>query len=298
MPDDARSEFERIFGATQQAGETKPEDGAVRGATQRLPGDSDVLGIRTDSDRFLLKHVPERLPIEPKKEGMQVPKSDATSPEAMTIALNVNVFANLADAKGGDGKSGAGISADGPTFVIPLPKPSAKPAAEGSPSSAASVEKTTSGPQTEFTRILHVQDTITVPKPSSQPKSSEAAPALPGTDAKAQASAAASPLGSSPSGPSDFTKVVKGSELRAIQERYAAGTNAAQHPGTPQQWQPGSAPPVPQYVPASWPTPSTPHANAPVHPQSKLSQYMPLIIALNVLFVLAILLIVFFAMKK
>jgi hypothetical protein len=290
MADDPRSEFERIFGATQQAGEIKPEDGAVRGATQRLPGDSDVLGIRTDSDRFLLKHVPERLPIEPRKDGMPAPKSDVTSPEAMTIALNVNVFANLADAKGGDGKSGTGISADGPTFVIPLPKPSAKPASEGSPSSAANVEKTTSGAQTEFTRILHVQDTITVPKPSSQPKLSEAAPA---------ASAPAPALASSPSGPSDFTKVVKGSELRAIQARYAAGTNAAPHPGAPQQWQPGSAPPVPQYVPADWATPHpAPHANAPAHPQSKLSQYMPLIIALNVLFVLAILLIVFFAVKK
>lgn len=316
MPDDPRSEFERIFGVTQRAGETKSlDDAAVRSATQRLPGDSDVLGIRTDSDRFLVKSVPEHLPIDPKKDAAPpISKLDPSkdmgaepaksSPDAMTIALNVNVFANLADAKAGDGKSGSAISADGPTFVIPLPKQSTKPTstADRSSATAANDEKRPSSAQgeTEFTRILHVQDTITIPKPSPQAKPSEATSVSLGAEPKGQQSVPAQPVVSSLSGPSDFTKVVKGSELRAIQERLAAST--AQRTGAQQQWQPGSAPPLPQYVPAqdaSWPTPpAAPHAHAPAHPQSKMSQYMPLIIALNVLFVLAILLIVFFAVKK
>src|SRR5579864_3768684 len=140
MPDDPRSEFERIFGATQRVGETKPrEDDTVRGATQRLPSDSDVLGIRTDSDRFLLKNVPERLPIDPKKDSApSAQKSDLSknlgtepgksSADAMTIALNVNVFANLTDTKVGDGKSGSAIASDERTFVIPFPKQAAKAA--------------------------------------------------------------------------------------------------------------------------------------------------------------------------
>lgn len=306
MTEDARSEFERIFGSTQRMGETQSPEDTVRGGTQRLPSDSDVLGIRTDSDRFLLKNVPERLPINPKTDAGPVAKSDASpeanadpsksSPDAMTIALNVNVFANLADTKAGDGK---GVSSEGPTFVIPLPKPEKAASDLGkTPIAAAKDEKAASQTETEFTRILHMQDTITVPKPNSPTKTSVSAPPATSAELKAQVSAPQpGPIASS--GPSDFTKVVKGSELRAIQERLAA-SNAAGFGQQQQPWQPGSAPPVPQYVPAhnaNWPH-AAPHANPTAHPQSKLSQYMPLIIALNVLFVLAILLIVFFAVKK
>ena len=305
MTEDARSEFERIFGSTQRTGETRSPDDTVRAGTQRLPSDSDVLGIRTDSDRFLLKNVPERLPIDPKTDAAPAVKSDTSpepnadpsksSPDAMTIALNVNVFANLADTKAGDGK---GVASDGPTFVIPLPKPGKTASDSGKgPIATAKDEKAASQTDTEFTRILHVQDTITVPKPNPPTKPSVSTPAV-AAEPKTQVPAPQQPAVIPASGPSDFTKVVKGSELRAIQERLAASNAAGMQPQQP--WQPGSAPPVPQYVPAhnaNWPHP-TPHANAPAHPQSKLSQYMPLIIALNVLFVLAILLIVFFAVKK
>jgi hypothetical protein len=302
MADDPQSEFERIFGKTQKSGDTNSS-----GSTQKLPSDSDVLGIRTDSDRFLVKNVPEQLPIEKDKTGTSPtanPESKA-SQDAMTIALNVNVFANL-------GKSGkkAGEGADGPTFVVPLSKEAIKSTAEIQKSGSPADADRKSDTDAEFTRIMQIKDSVKVPKPKSffevfeKEETEEPAVAVP--DAKPAAPEPAPPVmvlpGVTPaSGPSDFTKVVKGSELRALQEKAASAANP---PGpSAQPWQPAPAPNLPQYVPAPnapWPgqAPTSPHRTPTAPPPSKLSQYMPLIIGLNVLVLLVILLIVFFALKK
>jgi hypothetical protein len=303
MADDPQSEFERIFGKTQ-----KSSDANSSGSTQKLPSDSDVLGIRTDSDRFLVKNVPEQLPIDKDKTGTSPaanPESKA-SQDAMTIALNVNVFANL-------GKSGkkAGEGADGPTFVVPLSKEAIRSTAEIQKSGSPADADRKSDTDAEFTRIMQIKDSVKVPKPKSffevfekedkeEPAAAvpEAKPAVPEPAPPAMVLPGVTPA----SGPSDFTKVVKGSELRALQEKLTA--SAASAPGgTAQPWHPTSPPNLPQYVPAPnapWPgqAPTSLHRTPPTPPQSKLSQYMPLIIGLNVLVLLVILLIVFFALKK
>src|SRR5215469_184083 len=143
MADDPNSEFERIFGKTHKSGDTNSA-----GSTKKLPSDSDLLGIRTDSDRFLVKNVPEQLPIEKDKPAASPTSESKPAQDAMTIALNVNVFANL-------GKSGknAGEGADGPTFVIPLSKEAIKSTVEiQKPGSAAGTERK-SDTEAEFTRI-------------------------------------------------------------------------------------------------------------------------------------------------
>ena len=363
MAQDPQSEFERIFGKAQKDGGAKaPEEkSAPLGRTQKLPSDSDLLGIRTDSDRFVVKNVPDSLPVanspgsseSPQKAKPEGESANKASPDAMTIALNVNVFANLADAK----KMGIGVvkdkshisgtlsellgkqpgespgpSADGPTFVIPLPKDAGKTdhsKAVGSPENGSSVadEFTRilnpknipghSSPNTEFTRVLHIEDKIQVPKPTFPVDDSTPASTIAITSDPKLPPASRQPTVITQPGPSDFTKVVKGSELRALQEKLAAAAanQAAANPApwqsaTPnpmsgsvnQSWQAG--PPVPQYVPgpgAQWPS-SAPASTMPTppsgHQPSKLSQYMPLIIVLNLLVLMAILLIVFFAIKK
>jgi len=303
MADDPQSEFERIFGKTQKSG-----DANSPGSTQKLPSDSDLLGIRTDSDRFLVKNVPEQLPIEKDKTGTSHaanPESKA-SQDAMTIALNVNVFANL-------GKSGkkAGEGADGPTFVIPLSKEAIKSTAEIQKSGSPAGTDRKSDTDAEFTRIMQIKDSVKVPKPKSFfevfEKEETEDPAAVVPEAQPAAPEPAPPAmvlpGVTPAaGPSDFTKVVKGSELRALQEKLAASA-ANPSGGAAQPWQPAPPPNMPQYVPAlsaPWPgqAPTSPHRTPPAPQPSKLSQYMPLIIGLNVLVLLVILLIVFFALKK
>ena len=348
MSQDAQSEFERIFGKTQKGSDAKPsEGGPAVGATQKLPSDSDLLGIRTDSDRFIVKNdLPESLPGGPTaasttpqtKTKSEPDPGNKSSQDAMTIALNVNVFANIGDGKGGN-KPGSvsNASADGATFAIPFSKDSAKAANASKPTAGAAAAKASvadeftrilnpknipSGPSSnsEFTRVLHVEENVTVPKPNFPPAQDEAQPASTiaiTSDPKLPAISPEPTVITQP-GPSEFTKVVKGSELRTLQEKLAASAagqvapspapwpSPAPYPpsgsGT-QPWQPAQQAPVPQYVPAQtqWPG-SAPSPAIPPHPgtsqPSKLSQYMPLIIALNLLVLIAILLIVFFAIKK
>src|SRR5215469_6848988 len=156
--EDAEREFERVFGKAQKSPERDPsKTESIYAATQKLPSDSDVLGIRTDSDRFIFKNpIPERLPAEP--PPAQKPASDCLNPtkgseispqDAMTIALNVNVFANIPkpgeERKPGDLSNAAWTEAtqlfvrkpgeasaqsDGPTFAISIPKEQLKPGAD------------------------------------------------------------------------------------------------------------------------------------------------------------------------
>src|SRR5437660_924329 len=99
MAEDPQSEFERIFGKTQKGADAKSADGASAvGMTQKRPSDSDLLGIRTDSDRFLVNSVPETLPADSAAKAVRANAESIANPsnDAMTIALNVNVFANIA----------------------------------------------------------------------------------------------------------------------------------------------------------------------------------------------------------
>jgi|SRR5579859_780413 len=360
MAEDPQSEFERIFGKTQKSGEGKsPGESSTPGTTQKLPTDSDLLGIRTDSDRFLVKSVPENLPGEAAvtqasaKESKPSDPGNKSSQDAMTIALNVNVFANIADAKKAvDPKTGQNEKAAGAwaelvgkkaaesqageaTFVIPLPKEPTKPGADifKFPSPPASPSDASAGGEFtrvlssknipaqepnvagEFTRVLHVEDSVKLPKPNfPRGDESSAGATIAVTNPKISSTPPAPVPTVTASGPSDFTKVVKGSELRALQEKLA--TAAANGPGgtatpagwppssgpgqapTPQPWQSSPQAPLPQYIPAAnngaWPAgPQSavpPRQAAPQ--QSMLSQYMPVLAALSVLILLAILLVV------
>ena len=363
--EDAEREFERVFGKAQKSPERDPSKSELINApTQKLPSDSDVLGIRTDSDRFIFKNpIPERLPIEPTAaKSSSDPLSpnkgnDVPAQEAMTIALNVNVFANIP--KQGEEKNPGDLSsvtwteatqlfvrkpgeaptaADGPTFAISIPKEQLKPGtdifnfpspltqgakqnedfARASGTNSASSSTGEPAPTAKFTRIMHVQDSVTLPQPQAPVPSQN--PSTP----TAFADPLSNPSATTTSGPSDFTRIVKGSELRALQEKFAAtsGTSA-----TPEQstWPapPSGGPSLPagmatQIWSASssqtqrlatqhaqpWPTQNTTLPPIPKPPEppaaepSKLSQYLPLILVLNLLFLLAILLIVFFAVKK
>ena len=345
MAEDPQSEFERIFGKTQKSGDGKsPEASSTPGTTQKLPTDSDLLGIRTDSDRFLVKGVPERLPSETDgvqasvKESNPSDTGNKSSQDAMTIALNVNVFANIADPKKAvDPKTGQAdknkasgtwaevvskksaegqAEGDGATFVIPLPKEPTKPGADifKFPSPPAPASGAAAGD--EFTRILHVEDSVKLPKPNFAKANDSGAGA---TIAVTNPNLPPAPPPSVPTvtapGPSDFTKVVKGSELRALQEKLAtAAANAPRGAATPAAWPPSSGPgqvptaqpwqsspqaPLPQYIPApnngAWPG-AGPQSSLPpqssASQQSMLSQYMPVLAALSVLILLAILLVV------
>jgi hypothetical protein len=363
MPDDGNnnpSEFERIFGrqGREGGGETKPFDPLAFAAEsdkekKKSGTDSDLLGIRTDSDRFLVKTIPERLPGDPAPPVTDKPAADpGVNPDALTIALNVNVFANLkkqsdgqAPAQGGAQDEfskifnkeltiGGSAMADSATIAIPLSKVRQQQGGDGKPAAPSAADEfnrllnrnasvaPAAGPNTdnEHTRVLKMEDALKLAKPLPTTPASDAAAAT--IAIKDLNAAPAGPAGLPP-GPSDFTRVVKGSDLRVLQEKLAAA-NAGQQPmpqaaapapapgaaqpagfaGSstgPQNWQPASAP-VQPYTPAAWPggnapSPAAPQI-APAAQQSKLSQYMPLIIVMNVLVVLAIMLVVFFALKK
>ncbi|HET9742478.1 MAG TPA: hypothetical protein VFQ00_07005 [Terriglobales bacterium] len=109
---DVTGDFERIFGKPENAGAANvpkplniPAVPVVPPRTEKAPSDSDVLGIRTDSDRFIVKQMPERLPAPtPPTPGAALEVTPVTGPtklvfdivppgsqEAMTIALNVSV---------------------------------------------------------------------------------------------------------------------------------------------------------------------------------------------------------------
>ena len=364
--EDAEREFERVFGKVQNAPEQDASKSSIHAPTQKLPSDSDVLGIRTDSDRFIFKNpIPERLPIE--RPATSAGTADSLNPEkgggtpaqdAMTIALNVNVFANIPkpgeERKPGDlnnitwseatqlfvKKPSAETSpiSNDVSLSIPVPIDHAKqsadifnfpsPLSQGGKQNEESTRtfgaRETSGgnapaPTAKFTRIFHVQDSVTLP-PSAPPVPVQN-PITPLTDPTIQQSPA-SPHQTA--GPSDFTRIVKGSELRALQEKFAAASANAPT-ADPNMW-PAPASPTSslptgmatQIWSASsvqsqrsatqtmqpWAPPNTtlpPMAkppDLPVAEPSKLSQYMPLILVLNLLFLLAILLIVFFAVKK
>jgi len=367
--EDAEREFERVFGKAQKTPERDASSSSsINAPTQKLPSDSDVLGIRTDSDRFVFKNpIPERLPIE--SPPAQKPASDSLNPnkgsevpsqDGMTIALNVNVFANIPkpgeERKPGDlsnaawteatqlfvRKPGEAPAQDGPMFAISVPKEPLKPGTDifdfPSPLSqgakqpddfarAFGANSTAAGtgepaPTAKFTRIMHMQDSVTLPQPPAP-----LLPQNPSAPPRSFADPTSAPAPSTPTtaaAPSDFTRVVKGSELRALQEKFASTSGS---PATRDQntW------PAPSAAAASLPAGmatqiwsasssqtqrlatqnaqpwATPHTTLPPIPKppeappaepSKLSQYMPLILVLNLLFLLAILLIVFFAVKK
>ncbi|HWY70215.1 MAG TPA: hypothetical protein VNX88_16220 [Terriglobales bacterium] len=355
--EDAEREFERVFGKAQKSSEQ--DASSIHAPTQKLPSDSDVLGIRTDSDRFIFRNpIPERLPIEP----LPTPKAANNSPspdkggdipsqDAMTIALNVNVFANIPkpgeERKPGDLDNVAWSEAtqlfvrkpaaegsptsDGPMFAISLPKEALKPGtlAQGAKQNDdfASVFGSNSGasgtvepaPTAKFTRIFHVQDSVTLPQSAAPPSGQNPTAPPISIPHPAENPAPATPPAT---GPSDFTRIVKGSELRALQEKFAAAVPAspnqnawpAPQPAAPslpagmatQIWSASSAQSQRSATQTMqpWAPPNTtlpPMArppDLPVAEPSKLSQYMPLILVLNLLFLLAILLIVFFAVKK
>ena len=367
--EDAEREFERVFGKVQKGSEqdaAKPEP--MHAATQKLPGDSDVLGIRTDSDRFIFKNpIPERLSIEATAAPRAASDSpipnkglDAPAQDAMTIALNVNVFANIPK-PGEESKPGefsnvawseatqlfvrtpdASAPADGPLFAIPVNQEPTTPATDifklpsqpaqgtkqsqdfarafGSNSEGSGNAQPT--PTAKFTRVMHVQNSVTLPHPLSPPPLQNPPGNMPAFADSSKNSMPPAPPTSA--GPSDFTRVVRGSELRALQEKFAAASGnqtAAEQgawpvrqnasPSAPggmatQIWSASSGQAANAVFQATqaWPAPNMnapPMPRAPEPPTaepSKLSQYMPLILVLNLLFLLAILLIVFFAVKK
>jgi hypothetical protein len=330
MSSDPQSEFERIYGMTQKAKEAKPAPVGTPGATQKLPGDSDLLGIRTDSDRFIVSRIPEDLSgASASKEKSSAsdapskkPETDPTAKsaqEAMTIALNVNVFANIADAKKPGSvvlqenaefagriselvnkNAAAGPHADGPTFVIPRPgggdtSKEAAPAASSEFTPVLDSKSPPPIPNTEFTRVLHIEESVKVPRPSAKRANDDALGSTIAVTPETNRASRPEPEVVTAPGPSDFTKVVKGSEMRALQEKLAAAA-ANQAAGRGQQWQAPQAP-LPQYVPNTGNSSSLPELSSASQP-SKLSQYMPVIIVLNLLVLMAILLIVFFALKK
>lgn len=151
-------------------------------------------------------------------------------------------------------------------------------------------------------------------------------------------SGAAPAMAPLPPGPSEYTRVVSPRQLRELQQATPAASSPAPSaatgqapamPGAPQMpaWPiPGSAPapqlaspPMPQGVP-SWQSPQVqvqpaaplawqpPQAPALIPPaaaptpapkaESKILTYLPLIIGLNVLFLIAVLLILLFALKR
>lgn len=335
MAQDSQSEFDRIFGQTQKGRDAKSPQGIpTPGATQRSPSDSDLLGIRTDSDRFIFKNIPESLP-EPGSTGeaplpvQQQPSPESSIQDALTIALNVNVFANIADVKDKPQISSTwseltakmsgehhGKAADGPTFVISLPKDLGKhvdSSKNGTATPAANASSITDeftrilnpksipdGPNrnAEFTQVLHMEDSVTIPKPNFPQSFDDSPPAstIAITSDPTLPALSPEPRVITKPGPSEFTKVIKGSELRALQEKHAAApVSQSEH-----AWQSAPSATVPQYVPAPGTQQAGQAAAMPsVQKQpSKLSQYMPVIIVLNLLVLMAVLLIVFFAIKK
>ena len=117
-----------------------------------------------------------------------------------------------------------------------------------------------------------------------------------------------------PTGPSEYTRVVSARQLRELQQSPSATNNAAPPvpapqmavPPIPQAVPPWQSPQVQQAPPLAWqppqpaiPTafPAPPAAPAP-KAESKILTYLPLIIGLNVLFLIAVLLILLFALKR
>lgn len=361
--EDAEREFERVFGKAEKNPEHEASPSSLHAATQKLPSDSDLLGIRTDSDRFIFKKpIPERLPIEappaPKAstDSLSSEKGNGTSaPDAMTIALNVNVFANIpkpgeerkpgdltnvtwseatrlfvrkppADTSSASGDGSATHTNDGtkqsPDFFNFSSQQEPKQSEEFKRAFGASGTATPAEPKptATFTRIFHVQDAVALPQ-FAAPAQPELPIALP--TPRLEQGINTTPVTPQAAGQSDFTRIVKGSELRALQEKFTAAnasppTNQNLWPtpatGTPslptgmatQIWSASSAPTLRSTGPTvqPWTPPNTAFPPVPKPPEvptaepSKLSQYMPLILVLNLLFLLAVLLIVFLAVKK
>ena len=146
-------------------------------------------------------------------------------------------------------------------------------------------------------------------------EASPVAPARPAADANAtqlfQAPPAARPQAPPPAaGPSEFTRIIKGSEIEAAKRAMEAGSApVASAPGAPPAFavpaMPGVAPPP---IPKAPPPPAIkpPAVAMPAAPpppkipavEPKKVSYMPLIIILNVLFVLAVILVLVLWLKK
>ena len=349
--DNSEREFERIFGKVEKSDHADVvQSESMYGATQKLPSDSDLLGIRTDSDRFIMRNpLPERLPAEHRLQdpaesritGQEADPHTADTPDRMTIEQLNNI---TAVPKSGTGNVAPGSQQETSAtqlFSNPVRRETLKASNNTSrpPSGLAAAPKdngdfaltfdTKSGasapsPTTEFRRVPHVEDAISFPKPVA-PSAVSNPTVRPAVGDTATRVAPVAPT-SATSGPSDFTRIVKGSELRALQEKLAAasgGTTSAPNvwprnpapmsPAPPagmatQIWSASSStlPPQQVAVPQPWPSqvanlPPAPRApELPAPEPSKLSQYMPLILVLNLLFLLAILLVVFFffAFKK
>ena len=129
-----------------------------------------------------------------------------------------------------------------------------------------------------------------------------------------------------PAGPSEYTRIVSARQLKELQQAASPANNPAPAPptgqiqglpGVPQTptWPIVSAPPMPTAAPAPqltippvphWQPPQVPSAltalppapAAASKPESKILTYLPLIIGLNVLFLIAVLLILLFALKR
>ena len=160
----------------------------------------------------------------------------------------------------------------------------------------------------EFTQMISGSALTTKPATTS--------PAAPGAGATRlfNGESIAPSMAPLPAGPSEYTRVVSVRQLQELQQSPPAANTAAPPVSAPQltmppipqavpSWQPPQvqqAPPVawqpPQpVIPTTFPAP--PAAPAP-KAESKILTYLPLIIGLNVLFLIAVLLILLFALKR
>src|SRR5438874_10351399 len=183
--DNSEREFERIFGKVEKSDHADVvQSESMYGATQKLPSDSDLLGIRTDSDRFIMRNpLPERLPAEHRLQdpaesritGQEADPHTADTPDRMTIEQLNNI---TAVPKSGTGNVAPGspqetsatqlfsnsvrretLKASNDTSGFPSPLPAVRthngdfvrPFDTTSGASAPS-------PTTEFRRVPHVED--------------------------------------------------------------------------------------------------------------------------------------------
>lgn len=114
-------------------------------------------------------------------------------------------------------------------------------------------------------------------------------------------------------GPGAYTRVVSGAQLRGFENFQSPAAAPSAPPAF--QWStaptPNLAAPIPQAAPAAYAPPAAPAwpqapppislpqaAPAPAPPTSPLVKYLPLILGFNALLLIAILLVLFFALKK
>jgi hypothetical protein len=186
------------------------------------------------------------------------------------------------------------------TFTTPVPPPPPR----------VSIEERSSEPIIPPEPIIP-RAPLATPKPSSvaipQPKFDE--PLFSGRSEPEGATRifsrpeapAANRAPSVPAGPSEYTQFIRGSILPPAEESPSAaapsGTAAGKMPGLPKPPAAPKAPPPPKI--AAPPAPKVPDAKVdPAKAAAPKVSYLPLILALNGLFLVAILLVLFFALKK